>query len=374
MLMSRLRALAPAIALSLVPQLLPVNAALAAPKVLVDLPLVQGLVRSVMGEDSDVEVLLPMDADPHHYAMKPSDVRKLRQAEIVIWIGPGLTPWLEPLLENWVDEAGLLELEEAPGVKLLERRLPSDLLEHDHDDHGDEEHAESEHDDHDDHSDEGHTDGEHDDHDDHGEDDHAEGEHDDHDDHNKEEHGEDDHGDHGHEGHAHGAFDPHIWFGPSNVIEMAKAIREKLSQADPDNAARYQENTAQLIDEINVVADEISTRMNAVSGTRFLIGHDAIQYFETHTGLFASGIILDSEDQPPSAARLVALRQAAAENPFNCVLLEPGISQSLAQNAINQDDAHIVAIDPLGRDVEGAAITGILRNLATAIETCAAGK
>ena len=34
-------------------------------------------------------------ATPHGYAMRPSEAAALEDADIVVWIGPDLTPWLE---------------------------------------------------------------------------------------------------------------------------------------------------------------------------------------------------------------------------------------------------------------------------------------
>jgi len=41
------------------------------------------------------DVLLPPGASPHQYSLKPSDVRKLKSADLVIWVGPELERFLE---------------------------------------------------------------------------------------------------------------------------------------------------------------------------------------------------------------------------------------------------------------------------------------
>ena len=40
------------------------------------------------------QVLLPDGASPHDYALKPSDIKRLRDADLVVWIGPEMESFL----------------------------------------------------------------------------------------------------------------------------------------------------------------------------------------------------------------------------------------------------------------------------------------
>lgn len=53
------------------------------------------IATAVAGPHARVEVLLPPGQSPHDYALKPSDVRRLQQAEQVLWMGEGLETSLE---------------------------------------------------------------------------------------------------------------------------------------------------------------------------------------------------------------------------------------------------------------------------------------
>ncbi len=75
------------------------SAAQATPKVLTDIAPVQAIVADVMGDLATPDVLLPPFADAHDYALKPSDARRVANAELFIWVGPMLTPWLEKPLQ-----------------------------------------------------------------------------------------------------------------------------------------------------------------------------------------------------------------------------------------------------------------------------------
>jgi len=53
-------------------------------------------------------LLVPPDASPHHYALKPSDMRALAAADLVVWVGPELELFLvKPLQQT---DARILQL------------------------------------------------------------------------------------------------------------------------------------------------------------------------------------------------------------------------------------------------------------------------
>ncbi|MCC5984762.1 MAG: zinc ABC transporter substrate-binding protein, partial [Rhodobacteraceae bacterium] len=168
-----------------------------APKVITDIPVVHSLVAQVMGDRGTPDLLLDRGGDPHSFQLRPTQARALEQADLLFWIGPEMSPWLQRAIDGVGVAGDVVKLIEVPGLHLMEYAFGH---EHGHDhSHG--------HDDHGHSHDEGHGHG----HDDHGhshDDDHGHG-HDDHghahdDDHG---HGHDDHG-HAHdEDHGHGQDD-----------------------------------------------------------------------------------------------------------------------------------------------------------------------
>src|SRR6056297_2112828 len=234
-----------------------------APRVVADIAPVQSLVARVMDGAGAPELLIRPDASPHAYAMRPSEARALEQADLVVWMGPGLTPWLGDPIETLAPEAAHLSLLTAPETLILPGRIDPRCAAHDHDhDHG---------------AAEG---GGHDDHDDH---DHEAGhDHDDHKDHNHEAgHDHDDHKDHDHEaGHDH---DDH---------------------AGHDHAAAGQA-------ELSALSEDIAARLAPLADRSFLVFHDAYQYFENRFGLGAAGALSIGDASEPSPARLVELRALA---------------------------------------------------------------
>ncbi len=48
----------------------------------------------------EVNALVPVNQSPHDYSLKPSDRRKLAQADFVIWLGPDFEPYLSKLMSQ----------------------------------------------------------------------------------------------------------------------------------------------------------------------------------------------------------------------------------------------------------------------------------
>lgn len=106
----------------------------AAPSVLTDMAPIHGLVSAVMGDIGAPTLLLPPSADAHSYALRPSDARALSDAELIIWVGHDLTPWLADPIATLATGATTLELLETTGWD--RRELTHHDGEDDHD-HGD---------------------------------------------------------------------------------------------------------------------------------------------------------------------------------------------------------------------------------------------
>ena len=64
------------------------------PKVLTDIAPVHSLVAQVMGDLGEPELLLQASDEIHHLQLRPSQARAIARADVVIWVGPGLEPWL----------------------------------------------------------------------------------------------------------------------------------------------------------------------------------------------------------------------------------------------------------------------------------------
>lgn len=317
--------------------LLAAKAIAAPPQVVTDIPVTGSLVQQVMGDLGEVRVLIGDGADPHHFQMKPSDAGALQSADLLVWVGPGLTPWLERATDN-LNEGASLPLLKVAGTYLMEFGA------------GHEEHAE--------HS-----------HDDDGHDDHAEQAHDDHD----QEHDEEAH-DHAEEhGHSHDGTDPHAWLDPHNAQTWLTVIARELAARDPENAETYAVNAKTAIKRIGEVEAQIKTQLEPVQDRPFAVFHDAYGYFTAHFGLQPAIAISLGDASAPSAARLKDVSARVTDSGASCAFPEFGHKQSLIQSAIEGSDVRIGgALDPAGRGIDiGADLyENLLLTMGESISDC----
>lgn len=213
--------------------------------VVTDIPPVQSLVATVMGKTP--EVLLPPGSDAHNFQLRPSQARGLAAADLVVWVGPEMTPWLAGTLDGIGGIGARLGLLDAPGVTLRDYA-------------------------------EGH---------DHG------------------------HEDHDHHGHSHDGHDPHAWLDPHNASAWLDAIAAELSKLDPDNAATYAVNAEAGKESIAALDAEITAQLAPVKDQPFVVFHDAYGYFAEHYGLTVAGAVSLGDASSPSAARLSEITKAA---------------------------------------------------------------
>ena len=325
-----------------------------APRVAVDIAPVHSLVARVMEGVGTPDLIVQAGASPHEYSLRPSEAAALQNANLVFWIGSGLTPWLTDTIETLAPDAAATELLEADGT--IELKFREGALFDAHDDHEEDEHGDD--DDHKDDDDDDHADEAHEDHEEEGHDDHSD------DDHNDEEAG--------HEVHDHGAHDPHAWLSPQNAITWMNVIAGQLSAADLDNAGAYFANAAAGRAEIKVLIDEVTATLDPVRDGRFIVFHDAYQYFETDFNFPASGAISISDASDPSPARIAEIQDQIAEQGIDCVLAEPQFNPGLVATVLEGSDAQTGILDPLGSDLEPSSTLylQLIRNLSTTLAGC----
>jgi zinc transport system substrate-binding protein len=81
------------------------------PNILVSIKPLQLIISSLSEGELNVDYLVSPNVSPHDYALRPSDVRALRSAELVIWVGDELEPFLsKPLSQTTAMQLTLLDI------------------------------------------------------------------------------------------------------------------------------------------------------------------------------------------------------------------------------------------------------------------------
>ncbi|MCS3835201.1 zinc transport system substrate-binding protein [Aeromonas veronii] len=248
---------------------------------------------------SEPKVLLPTGASPHDFSLRPSDIRGINSADLVVWVGPELEGFMAKPLANHPHALALTQVE---GMPLFNYATQDSHDSHDHDDH-----------------------------------DHAAHEYGDHDE--------------GHEGHHHEGVDPHIWLGPTQAKVIAKAIASELGKLDPANQARYDANLAAFDTKVDAKDKVIAGQMKAVNEKGYFVFHEAYGYWERHYGMSSKGHFTVSPERRPGAKTLVDIRKALEEKQASCIYAEPQFSPAVIESVARNTGAKVLLLDEVGEQV-----------------------
>ncbi|MBK1673384.1 zinc ABC transporter substrate-binding protein [Ectothiorhodospira shaposhnikovii] len=297
----------------------------AAPRVVVSIPPIHNLVSGVMEGVSEPVLLVPGGASPHDYALRPSDMRHLQSAQVVIWVGRDMESFLTRPLSRLPDSVRTVTLLKEADLVRHELREGGIWDRHDHD------HGHSHSHDHD-HS-------------------HSH--------------------DHAHDHHHHD-IDSHVWLSPENAARIVRHVAAVLTEQDPDNGVRYRENRDRILAQLSELDTRLQTRLAPIQGRPFIVFHDAYQYFEKHYGLTPAGSVTIDPSRPAGARRIQALRQRIQDSDAICVFSEPQFKPAIVDTLVEGTGARTGILDPLGADLPTGVESyyRLLENLGDSLVGC----
>ncbi len=149
-----------------------------------------------------------------------------------------------------------------------------------------------------------------------------------------------------HDGHQHGAVNPHIWLDPLRAVRQVETIRDGLAKADPSCAEGYRRNAAAYIAQLRQLHTEISNQLKPYRGQTFVAFHDFAPYFAQRYGLQATYLV-DVPELNPSPADLQRLAAEVKRSQLQALLSEPQ-EGNRSFNALATDlGVKVVEFDPL---------------------------
>ena len=281
------------------------------------LQLIAAAVQDGVGEP---DVLLPPGASPHHYALRPSDVRRVRDADLLYWIGPDMEAFLPRVLES--RSKPQVAVQDLPGMTL--RHFGDSHDEHDHHDDHDHEHA----------------------------------------------HGADDLG-HDHD-HRPGSLDAHLWLAADNAKVIAARMAADLTKLDAANAARYAANLQAFEARLDALDGRIRPQLAALQGKPYFVFHEAFDYFEAAYGLKHAGVFSVLTEVQPGARHVAAMRERLQQTGPSCVFSEPPLRPRLAETLTAGLPVQLAELDALGGTlpVNASGYEQLLENLAAGLNEC----
>ena len=309
------------IILSTVSLLLFMPLAYAETKVIASIKPLHSLVSFVMDGVGTPDILVDGSSSPHTFQLKPSHATMLQEADIVFWIGEDLESFLETPLESISKNSKHITLMESDEIELLKFREKNIFDDHDeHDEHADE----------------------------HGD------EYDGHDDHE----------------HAHGEHDIHFWLDPEIAKTIVKIITRELSEIDPANAPSYESNSIKALNEIDQLISKTKGKIN--SDAKYVVFHDAYQYFEKRFGIEVVGALTVNPEVLPGAKQLSEIREVIEHENVNCLFSEPQFNPGIAEMIAKDTGVRAAILDPLGAELEPGKdlYFDLIGDMASSFESC----
>lgn len=296
------------------------SAAQAAPeRILVSIKPLALIVAELADGVAGVEVLLPPNASPHDFTLRPSDRKLLGETPFLVWLGPELEPYLPKVIAasktpNFAWQAGDSD-----------QAMTGD--DHDHD-HG----------------------------------------------HDHDAAPVDPHSGHGHEDDEHGHHDSdlHPWLSPEQVADFAREFSHQLEARYPAQSDLLEQNLSQFLDSLNRVDQENAALLAEVRDQGFVVFHDAYGALVEHYGLNQVGYFMLDPARKPGARHLAEIREHLEEDDVRCVFVEPQFSASMLEAITKDLDINQGVLDPLAIDqpLGRGSYAGFLRALVLEINNC----
>ena len=259
-------------------------------KVVTTIKPLHSLIANVMDGVGEPSLIIEGSTSPHSFTLKPSHAKLLEEADLIFWVGEGIETFMERPLESIVKNAEVVEFMEVESIEKLKFREESIY-----------------------------------------------GDHDDHDDHD------------GHEDHNHGEFDAHIWLDPSNAKEMVHEIAHELGDLDPANKDKYEANAEATIIALDQLIKDVSKDIN--KDAKFVVFHDAYQYFEERFGVRAAGALTLNTDVLPGAKQIDEIQDVIKDRGINCIFSEPQFNPKIISTIAEDTNIKTGVFDPLGANI-----------------------
>ena len=277
-----------------------------------------GFIASAIADGvTDTQVLLPDGASEHDYSLRPSDVKRLQGADLVVWIGPEMEAFMEKSVKN-IPNGKQVTIAQLSDVKPLLMKGADD----DDDDHG---------------------------------------------------HG-DAHGEKSDEHHHHGDYNMHLWLSPE-LARASAAIHEKLVELMPQSRAKLDANLKDFEAQLAATDKQVGNELAPLKGKGYFVFHDAYGYYEKHYGLTPLGHFTVNPEIQPGAQRLHEIRTQLVEQKATCVFAEPQFRPAVVEAVARGTSVRMGTLDPLGTNIKlgKTSYSAFLNQLANQYASCLKG-
>ncbi len=258
---------------------------------------IHSLVAAVMDGAGVPELLIPAGQSPHGYALRPSSVKHIYAADLIIWIGPDYEIALAGAIAQAHAQVHAQASKSGATKSLASLRELQTYPPRAQDNHKDQYDGVAKQ-----------------------------------------------------QGGTPMSIDPHVWLSTANAAVMVNHFRAWLIAIDAENSATYRRNAARVIARINLLHRHLEQQLRSVQTIPYLVFHDAYQYFEKEFHLNRVGAVAASPERSPGARRIQALRKVITAHGVKCLFTEPQFESRLIPVLIENTDVSLGQLDPLATE------------------------
>ncbi len=258
------------------------------PSVVVSIKPIHSIVTALMSGIAEPQLLLKSSNSAHTFHLKPSQVRMLANADLVIIISEDFESGLRKAIKN-IENESLFQITDINNLSIYKSRSENIHLE-EHDEHEE------------------------------------------------------------HEEHEETIYDLHLWLDIDNIKLIAKHINEHLIRIDPINQARYNNNFLELTLDLEELKLDLEKEIEPFLTKQFSVFADTLQYLEKSMGLKRPIIITPYHGARLSINRTLEVKNMINDLNVSCLLY--GQEVKLNQVSVLTEGLNLKTfeIDILGSD------------------------
>jgi zinc transport system substrate-binding protein len=257
---------------------------------LASIPPLHSLLSGLLKDVAVVDVLLEGQFSPHTYTLKPSDIAKIRHAEVIFWIGPGFEFFLVKPIQ--VFRKKNIQMIELPTLMKHPQRShhhwqPSQemVTEHSHRDSPS----------------------------------------------------------------TQGSIDPHLWLDPQNALHIVQFLKSYLIQHHPAAQDKIDANYVRVEKALRQLQADLYAKLKPLRGQSFFVFHDGYQYIEKAFHLNGAGVMMINPETSPSVRHMNRLAAYARQKHVRCVFAESQFSPTMVAEFARLYHLKVATLDPLGQ-------------------------
>ena len=147
-------------------------------------------------------------------------------------------------------------------------------------------------------------------------------------------------------GDVHPSGNPHYWLEPDNGRKMAQAIRDKLSELAPANAAYFAQRYDDFDKRLSGAQKRWEAAMAPYKGTKIVTYHRSWPNFMEHFGLDVMGYVEPKPGVPPSPTHTLELIAEMKRQGARLIVVEPYFDLKTAQSIATQVGGQVLVLAP----------------------------